>query len=273
MSILKAERVGFRYTDNEWILREISLEVQQGDFIGIIGPNGSGKTTLLKIIDGILAPQEGAVYLDGTAVRKMKRNALARVVAVVPQDTAMVFPFSAHEVVLMGRAPHLKQWGFEGETDVRIVRKSMEMTDTANLMNRSMNALSGGERQRVLIARALAQEPRIILLDEPTAFLDIRHQLEFFDLIKALNRERHLSVMAVTHDVNLASLYCDRIVLLQNGRIHSMGRPEDVITKENIRGVYGIDVAVGCNPFTGLPQITPLSAEYRSAKDNQEQSR
>ncbi len=273
MAILKADRIGFRYTDTEWILREITLEVQQGDFVGVIGPNGSGKTTLLKVIDGILGPQEGTISLDGISVRKMKRNALARIVAVVPQETAMVFPFSAHEVVLMGRTPHLKQWDFEGESDLRIVRKAMEMTDTAALMNRSMNALSGGERQRVLIARALAQEPRIILLDEPTAFLDIRHQLEFFDLIKAFNREQRLSVIAVTHDVNLAALYCDRIVLLQKGRIHSVGRPEDVVTKENIRGVYGIDVAVDCNPITGLPQITPLSAEFRSANCNQDLSR
>jgi iron complex transport system ATP-binding protein len=265
MAILKAEGIGLRYTDNGWVLRGISLEVAQGDFIGIIGPNGSGKTTLLRVIDGVLSPQEGCVYLDGVPVRKMKRDALARTVAVVPQETAMVFPFTAHEVVLMGRSPHLRQWGFEGEADLRIARRVMELTDTASLMNRNMNTLSGGERQRVLIARALAQEPKIMLLDEPTAFLDIRHQIEFFDLIKTLNREQRLSVLAVTHDVNLASLYCDRIVLLQNGSIHSEGRPEEVITAGNIRKVYGIEVIVEKNTATGLPQVTPLSEEYRSA--------
>ena len=265
MAVIRVEDIGFRYGHDGWVLRGVTLEVRQGDFTGIIGPNGSGKTTLLRVIDGILPPQEGAVYLDGVPVGKMKRDAVARMIAVVPQETAMVFPFAVQEVVLMGRAPHLKPWEFERGRDLQIARRAMERTDTAALTNRNMNALSGGERQRVLIARALAQEPGIMLLDEPTAFLDIRHQVEFFDLIKTLNREQRLSVLAVTHDVNLAALYCDRIVLLHNGRIHSMGRPAEVITAENIREVYGIDVIVEKNAVTGLPQITPLSEEYRFA--------
>ncbi|NPV05073.1 MAG: heme ABC transporter ATP-binding protein [Syntrophaceae bacterium] len=265
MAVIRADHMGFRYGSNGWVLRDISLEVQQGDFIGIIGPNGSGKTTLLRLLDGLLIPQEGCVHLDGIPVGRMKRDAVARTIAVVPQDSTMVFPFTVHEVVLMGRAPHLRRWEFERERDLQIVRRAMERTDTAALANRSMNALSGGERQRVLIARALAQEPKVMLLDEPTAFLDIRHQVEFFDLIKTLNREQRLSVLAVTHDVNLAALYCDRIVLLHGGAIHSMGRPGEVITAENIREVYGIEVIVEKNALTGLPQITPLSEEYRAA--------
>lgn len=265
MAVIRAENIGFRYGRSGWVLRDISLEVLQGDFIGIIGPNGSGKTTLLRVLDGLLIPEKGGVFLDGVPVGRMKRDAVARTIAVVPQDSMMVFPFAAREVVLMGRAPHLKPWEFEREKDLQIVRRAMERTDTAALADRNMNALSGGERQRVLIARALAQEPRIMLLDEPTAFLDIRHQVEFFDLIKTLNREQRLSVLAVTHDVNLAALYCDRIVLLHNGRVHSTGRPEEVITAANIREVYGIEVIVEKNAATGLPQITPLSEEYRAA--------
>ena len=265
MAVLRVEGIGYRYSREDWVLRGIDLEVPQGDFVGVIGPNGSGKTTLLKVVDGILEPQEGKVEIDGVPVGKMKRDAVARLVAVVPQDSTMVFPFTVREVVLMGRAPYLKAWGFERPADFAVARRAMEVTETLGLENRSMNALSGGERQRVLIARALAQETRIVLLDEPTAFLDIRHQVEFFDLIKALNREKGLSVMAVTHDVNLAALYCDRLVLLKAGRIVRIGRPEEVITQASIREVYGIDVHVDRNAVTGVPQITPLSEKYRAA--------
>jgi iron complex transport system ATP-binding protein len=160
----------------------------------------------------------------------------------------------------MGRAPHLGKWRFEGETDFRIAREAMQMTDTLALKDRSMNALSGGERQRVLIARALAQQPQIMLLDEPTAFLDIRHQIDFFDLIRELNRNQALTVVAVTHDINLASLYCDRIVLLREGHVHCKGSPQEVISESNIRAVYETNVSVDVNPVTGRPRVTLLSS-------------
>ena len=256
MSILQADKISFSY-NGAWVLRDVTFEIQTGDFVGLIGPNGSGKTTLLKLIDDILQPLEGTIRIHGTSVRQMKREALAKIVSVVPQESPMIFPFMVQEVVLMGRAPHLGKWRFEGEKDFAIVRRAMEMTDTLALSGRNMNRLSGGERQRVLIARALAQEPQLMLLDEPTAFLDIRHQVEFFNLIKTLNMNQSLTVMAVTHDINLASLYCDRIILLKEGRIRVSGRPAEVITGDHIQAVYDTPVTVDQHPVTGLPRVTP----------------
>jgi len=255
MPLLSVDNVSFKYGE-QWVLRGIGFEVEKGDFLGVIGPNGSGKTTLLRVIDGILKPQEGEVRLEGTEIGRLRREALARSVAVVPQYSALAFPFSVEEVVLMGRSPHLSRWRFEGEQDMRIAREAMEMTDTLGLAARDMESLSGGERQRVLIARALAQEPRLMLLDEPTAFLDIRHQVDFFDRIRALNRERGLTVIAVTHDINLAAHYCDRIILLKGGRIEAAGPVETVITEEHIRKAYETRILVDRHPGTGSPRIT-----------------
>ena len=259
MSIIKLEQIGFRY-NKHWVLKNVSFEVHKGEFVGIIGPNGSGKTTMLKIIDGVLTPQEGKIWIDGSPGNKLKRETLAKIIAVVSQDSVMIFPFTVQEMVLMGRSPHLGKWRFEGETDFMIAHRAMEMTDTTALAERSMNALSGGERQRVMIARALAQEPQIMLLDEPTAFLDIKHQIDFFDLIKKFNEDQGLTVIAVTHDINLASLYCTRIILLQNGHIHCVGSPEEVIVESNIREVYETNVTVDRNPVTGQPRVTLLSS-------------
>ena len=259
MSIIKLEQIGFKYNEHQ-VLKNVSFEVKRGEFLGILGPNGSGKTTLLNVIDGILIPQEGELWINGTSCNKLKRENLAKIIAVVPQESLMLFPFTVQEIVLMGRAPHLGKWRFEGETDFRIAHQAMEMTDTLSLMNRSMNALSAGERQRVLIARALAQQPQIMLLDEPTAFLDIKHQIDFFDLIKTLNKNQTLTVIGVTHDINLASLYCDRIILLRDGHIHCMGSPEEVIAESHIREVYETNVTVDRNPVTGQPRVTLLSS-------------
>ena len=255
MPLRSVDRVSFKCGE-QWVLRGVAFEVEKGDFLGVIGPNGSGKTTLLRVIDGILRPQEGEVRLEGTDIGNLRREALARSVAVVPQYSALAFPFSVEEVVLMGRSPHLGRWRFEGEQDLRIAREAMEMTDTLALASRDMESLSGGERQRVLIARALAQEPRLMLLDEPTAFLDIRHQVDFFDRIRLLNRKRELTVIAVTHDINLAAHYCDRIILLKNGRIEAAGPVEAVITEEHIREAYETRILVDRHPGTGSPRIT-----------------
>ena len=259
MSIIKMAGIDFRYKD-AWALRDVSFDVQRGEFLGIIGPNGSGKTTLIRIIDGILVPEKGDISVNGNNIRGMRRRDLARLVAVVPQDSAMIFPFKALEVVMMGRSPHLGMLRFEGDRDFEIARKAMEMTDTISLADRSIDRLSGGERQRVLIARALAQEPEVVLLDESTAFLDIKHQAAFFGLMKTLNRGKGLTVLAATHDINLAAAYCDRIMLLKNGRIHSLGVPGEVITETNIREVYETDVLVDANPLNGLPRITLMSS-------------
>lgn len=262
MPAVKTEKLGFRY-DEKMVLKDISCDVRRGEFFGIIGPNGSGKTTLLRIIDRILLPREGSVKINGIDICKIKRNDLAKIVAVVSQDFPPVFSFTVHEIVMMGRAPHLSNLRFEGKADFQIVERAMKMTDILSLAARHIAELSGGERQRMLIARALAQKPEIILLDESTAYLDIKHQIDLFDLIKKLNGEEGLTVIAVTHDINLASLYCDRVMLLNQGFIHSMGAPEEVITESNIRDVYEADVLVDKNPKAGSPRVTLLASLFR----------
>lgn len=256
--MVRVNDVSFQYTDT-WVLRDISFELPAGDFLSVIGPNGSGKTTLIKIIDGILTPQAGVVRIAESNIDALNRREIARTIAVVPQDMTMVFPFTVEEVVAMGRTPHLTRFAFEGERDHEIVERAMEMTDILHFRYRSMHELSGGERQRVLIARALAQEPAIMLLDESTAFLDIRHQIVFFDLVKTLNREKGVTVISVTHDINLAALYGDRIMLMSKGRIHSMGSAEEVVTEEAIKNVYHTNVLVDVNPSNGLPRVSVLS--------------
>jgi len=259
MPIIELDRVCCGY-DERSVLKDITFDVHKGEFIGIIGPNGSGKTTLLKVIDGILTSWDGNIRINGISIGKFCRENLAKIIAVVPQESRMIFPFTVFETVLMGRAPHLGKWRFEGEKDLRIASRAMEMTDTISLMDRNINALSGGERQRVFIARALAQQPDIMLLDEPTAFLDIRHQIDFFDLIRKLNIEEALTVVIATHDINMASLYCDRIILLKSGLIHSAGSPKEVITTKNIMEVYETNASVDINPVTSLPRVTLLSS-------------
>ncbi len=258
MAIVKTERVGFGY-DGEPVLRDVSFETREGEFLGIIGPNGAGKTTLLKIIDGILTAKQGSVLIDGTDITKIKRNDVAKIMAVVPQDSPATFPFTVREIVLMGRTPHLGRLRFEEQSDFETARKAMIMTDTLSFAARSINELSGGERQRVLIARALCQQPQVILLDESTAFLDFKHQTAFFNLMKYLNKMEKLTVIAVTHDINLASFFCDRVMLLNNGSVHSIGTPEEVITAFNIKEVYETDVLVDRNPQNGLPRVTIMT--------------
>ena len=252
---LDLKKVGFRYV-SDWVIRDISLMVQKKEFLGIIGPNGSGKTTLLKVMNGLLCPQEGQVRLNGRLLQESDKKMLARTMAVVPQDTAVIFPFSVRELVLMGRYPHLGFLAFESQKDYDIADMAMQMTGMLPLGDRSIHELSGGERQRVLIARALAQQPEIILLDEPTAFQDIKHQVEFFNLISDLKQNHELTVIGVTHDVNLASTYCDRVVLLKQGAIHAIGHPDEVITELNILDVYETDVLIDRHPVSGRPRVT-----------------
>jgi len=260
MTILQSENVSFRY-HAPWVLMHVSFNVEKGSFVGILGPNGSGKSTLLRIMDGMLTPQEGRATMAGRNIRTMSRREIARRVAVVPQDHGGIFAFTAREIVLMGRSPHLDPWAFEGKRDYETVERVMAQTETLGFADRSLDQLSGGERQRVLIARALAQEPRLMLLDEPTAFLDIRHQVEIMNLLKSLIKEEGLTVLAVTHDINLASLYCDRIILLDGGTIHAEGSPTEVMTADNIEAVYGLPVVSGNHELTGRPVIMPRMKE------------
>ena len=257
MVVLNLKDVSFRY-DTDWVLQDLSCTVTRGEILGIIGPNGSGKTTLLRICNGILTPHSGTVTVQGTDIDQIPRKSLARTMAFVAQDSPDLFPFRVNECVLMGRAPHLGRLQFERDDDFAIARQAMEATGTLSLASRHMADLSGGEKKRVNIARALAQEPQLLFLDESTAYLDMKHSTAIFDLLKTMNREKGLTVIVVTHDINTASLYCDRLLLLNRGSIYAEGRPEEVITEANIRGVYETRVSIDCNPENGLPRISLL---------------
>lgn len=252
--MIEIRSVSFRYHES-WVLTNISFEVERGEFIGLIGPNGSGKTTLLKLLCRILSPQKGEILLEGIPLRKVDLVKISQRVALVAQETYPLFPFSVLEIVLTGRTPYLGHRMFETKKDLEIAYKAMEWTETRTLSERAIDELSGGERKRVFIARALAQEPEVILLDEPTANLDLHHQIDFLGLISDLNRERGLTVVMASHDMNLASEFCDRLILLRNGGIHRVGSPRQVITEETIAEVYGCEVLVDKNPLSGMPRI------------------
>src|SRR2546428_713116 len=249
------DQVSFRYSD-QWVLRDFSLEVYEGEILGIIGPNGSGKTSLLKLMAGLLRPQAGRLTLQGQDISTLNARALARQAAIVPQENHVLFPFTVAEVVLMGRFVHQDGWGWESPEDLRIARAAIQVMDLGPLVDRTFQELSGGERQRTIIARALAQQAPILLLDEPTAFLDIKHQLEIYATLRRLNRNQGVTVVVVSHDLNLASQHCDRLVLLHEGRVYQSGAPEQVVTPEHIRTVYGCDVIIDRHPEAGTPRVT-----------------
>ena len=255
--MIEVNSVSFRYHE-DWVLEDVSFRAERGEFVGVIGPNGSGKTTLLKILYHLLTPQKGEILYEFVPMKQMERADIDKRISVVAQETQLLFPFSVLETVLMGRSPYLGHLMFENEKDLEIAKKAMEWTKIFPFSERPMDELSGGERKRVFIARALAQEPEVILLDEPTASLDIQHQIDFLDLILTLNRERGLTIIMASHDINIASEFCDRLILLQRGRIYKMGTPEQVITKENIKTVYGCEVWIDQNPISGMPRISLL---------------
>ena len=240
------------------VLRGVDLEVAAGEVVGLLGPNGAGKTTLLRVATRVAHADAGRVLVGGRDVASISRAALAREVAVVPQDTQLPFPFRAAEVVLMGRAPHLGLLGFESDDDVERARAALARVGIAHLADRSLLALSGGERQLVTVARALAQDPRVLLLDEPTAFLDLRHRVEVLELLRALAAEGR-GVLVVSHDLGLAARFCDRIALLAEGRIARVGPPSAVIDPAALRQVFGIDAQVVAGP-DGTPIVLPRSA-------------
>lgn len=238
------------------VLDKITLQVSAGEILGVLGRNGSGKSTLLKVMDGILLPQAGEVLVNGKPLAKISRSELAREVALVAQEFHFRFPFSVTEVVLMGRFPHLKKLQFEGKKDLEVALDAMKATHCLELAERSIHELSGGERQRVLIARALAQQPKVILLDEPTSFLDLKFKREIFELIVFLSKDKGLSVVLVSHDIDLTAQYCCRVMMLKNGSIHEMGETDQVITSANIESVYDCPVLVDKNPATGKPRVS-----------------
>jgi len=237
------------------VLQDLTFQVRPGEMVGLIGPNGCGKSTIIRALSRIISPHSGKILLDGKDVTKIPRRDLARLLGVVPQMPLLPSAFTAFEIVLMGRNPHLGLFQYEGPKELAIAWQAMEKTGTQSLAERRVSELSGGEIQGLLIARVLAQETKAILLDEPTANLDIGRQVEILDLIKNLCRENNLVVLAALHDLNLASQYCDRLVLLNDGQIHAEGTPREVITARNIEDVYGAEGCVYTHPVNGLPCV------------------
>ena len=256
--MIKIQHLHFSY-DKTPILKDISLSLPKGGFLGIIGPNGSGKTTLLKIIAGLLKNYRGEMTLEGKSLSFLSRQEIAQKIAVVPQDTSIPFSFTALEIVLMGRTPHLKLFAFETQRDVDIALKAMELTEVRHLAHRLMDDLSGGEKQRVIVARALAQQAPILLLDEPTAHLDIKHQIDIHNLVQRLNRDKGITIINVLHDLNLASIYCPEVLMLKEGSIGFHGPTKKVMTQDNIEKIFEAKIYVGQNKDTGQSYYLPRS--------------
>lgn len=249
--------------DSRFLLEDVCLEVCRGELFGVIGPNGSGKTTLIRAISRVLKPVKGRVLLDGRDIWEMDLKAFAKKVAVVSQESRTGL-MRVQEYVLLGRIPHYRGLQFlETKRDLEAAQKAMSMTGILHLKDRPLGEMSGGERQLALMARALAQEPELLLLDEPVAHLDIAHQIRVLDLVKRLNRELGLTVVIVLHELNLASEFCDRLLLLDEGRVHSMGLPEEVLTQEILKEVYKTEVLVRRHPISSRPHIIPVSNERR----------
>lgn len=247
------------------VLAGVEVAVGPGEVVGLVGPNGSGKSTLIKVLSGVLGGYRGSARVDGREIRGLPRKELARRLAVVPQEPTFTFPFSALEVVLMGRHPHLGSFAFEGARDLEIARQALARAGASDLTDRTIQELSSGERQRVVFARALAQEAPVLLLDEPASFLDIRHQVELFDRVREEARERRAAALAVLHDLNLVAEYCDRVYLLHRGRVEAAGPTAEVFTYGNLTRVFETDLYVDVNDLTGRLVVTPLSRRAREA--------
>lgn len=254
MSLLKVQHLACGYNSKK-VIQDISFTVVPGEIVGIIGPNGAGKTTLFRVITRLLKAWSGEVRYRGRNIQSIPTREVARLIAVLPQALPLTFPFTVLDFILMGRSPYLGRWQGIQESDLKIANEIMRLTEIKELSNRYITELSGGELQRVLLAQALTQQPELLLLDEPTAHLDIGHQVEILDLIKKLNQEKHLTLVMVLHDLNLASNYCDRLILLNEGKIHSMGTPKEVLTYQNIETVYKTLVVVKENPISKRPHI------------------
>lgn len=244
----------FSYGADE-VLHQIAFDVHKGGFVSIIGPNGSGKTTLLKNLCKLLKPDSGHIEIDKNLIKSYKPKHLAQKMAVVHQGTESTFDFNVGEVVLMGRYPYLSKFQSESVHDMQIAENAMIQTEIMHLKDKSLQSISGGERQRVMIARALAQEPNLLLLDEPISHLDIKYQMEILKLCKNLNADRALTILTTLHDINLASRFSDTIIMMKAGKIKFIGKPSEVITAENIKDVYDVEVTVTLSPY---PMIIPV---------------
>ena len=260
---IAAAGLGFRYASGGGV-EDLTFTVEPGEVFGILGPNGSGKSTLVRLLAGLLAPQRGRVELGGEPVASLARREIARRLALVPQEPRFEADFTALEAVLLGRHPHLAGVAFESERDVAITRAALARVDAAALAERPVEELPAGERQRVVMARALAQETPALALDEPSSFLDLRHQVGLFDLVRELAAEGR-AVVAVLHDLSLAAEYCDRVLLLEHGRAAALGTTAEALTYANLTRVFETEVYVDVHDLTGGLIVAPLSARARAA--------
>ena len=254
--IINLSKVSFAYEIHP-VVNAISLSIKNGEFVGVIGPNGSGKSTLLKLISGILHPDQGKVAFKGKNIESIKRRELAQSLAWIPQESHLAFPYQAIEVVLMGRHPYLSPLAFEGEEDIFIAERAMELTDTRQFSSRLLTEISGGEKQRVMLASAMTQEPEVMILDEPTSALDIKYQIEILNILKQLREERKLTLVLAMHDLHLASKFCQRLILLDEGKMVCEGKPEEVLKKSILERVYGIRVKIFTDQDDGSLIICP----------------
>ncbi|MGG2104851.1 heme ABC transporter ATP-binding protein [Lysinibacillus pakistanensis] len=254
---LEARQVSYSIQDQR-ILHEVSMQIREQQFVGLIGPNGSGKSTLLKNMYRLLKPENGTVLLNEQDIFKQSSKNIAKNLAVVSQETPVLFDFTVHDLVSMGRTPHKKLLELDQERDFQIVKDALNQTGITHLEKRSFSSLSGGEKKRVMVARALAQQAQILILDEPTNHLDIQHQLQLMDLIQTL----HLTVVAALHDLNIAAMYCDQIYVLQKGQIVCSGTPEEVLTPALLQDVFGVYADIQTHPLTGKPYLTYVSEQY-----------
>jgi len=259
MPVITLVKAGFKYGDRT-VLHNVTLQTRPGEFLAVIGPNGSGKSTLLKGMCALLRPFEGSISLDGRPLGSYSRTDIACKIALMPQSAFLPELFTAMEIVLMGRTPHLGLLRYEGSSDFMAAANAMEATETSQLAGRRINQLSGGERQRVLIARSLAQEAGILLLDEPTASLDINYQAGILDFLKKLCRDKGLTIVSALHDVNLASQFGDRIIVLKDAAVYKEGGPGEVINSRTLQEAFGIGVTVFAHPVNGLPTAMITSA-------------
>ncbi len=261
MTVVAARNLHYAYEDAP-ILGRLSFDVDAGEFFILIGPNGSGKTTLMRVLAGLLRAG-GELKLFDRDIRSFGRKELARRVAYVPQYMSADIPFTVEETVFMGRSPHLGALGLGGAADQELVRRAMEFTGVTHLAGRRLRRLSGGELQRAFIARALCQAPEIILLDEPTAFLDMGHQVQIMDLLEKMKQEKGVAVIMVSHDINMAAMYADRMLLLKSGRLAGLGPPAEVMTFSALEAAYECVVVVDESPLGRIPRVTPAPGKFR----------
>lgn len=254
--MIEIRKVFFSYFDN-LVLKDISLKIGEGERVALVGPNGSGKSTLLKLCCGLLQPKEGEIRIDGRDIRQFRRKEIAQQIAMVPQHFHIPFAFKVEEVVMLGRTPFLRPFAEESKEHRQVIEEVMELIGISHLRGRFFNELSGGERQKVILSLALAQQPKVLLLDEPTAHLDIHHQIEILEVIRSLN-QGGLTVLGAMHDLNLAALYFERIVMLKEGQIFAQGSPSEVLTEGTIREVYSAKVKIEPHPTKKAPHIILL---------------